>query len=90
MAVRIELDEEKETRLRQEAGHHGMDLSEYVQALIEGRLPTVPGNVREHFYHTASPEEWESAFDAIEAGHELLPLPSPNAFERESLYEDRF
>jgi hypothetical protein len=45
---------------------------------------------RRHFYHTASPEEWERAFDAIGKGNERLPIPPSDAFERESFYEDRF
>jgi hypothetical protein len=43
-----------------------------------------------HFYHTASPEEWERAFDAIGKGNEHLPVLPPEAFEREAIYEDRF
>lgn len=43
-----------------------------------------------HFYLTATPEEFERAFDALGQGNENQALP-PEAFERESLYdENRF
>ena len=45
---------------------------------------------REHFYLTATPEEFQRAFDALGKGNENQVLP-PEAFDRESLYdEDRF
>jgi|GEM_PF-2317558 len=46
---------------------------------------------KEHFYLTATPEEFQKAFDALGQGHEKSPVLPPEAFERESLYdEDRF
>ncbi len=41
-----------------------------------------------HFYFTATPEEFERAFDAIAEGSQGLPILPPEAFERESIYED--
>jgi len=50
---------------------------------------TKPTN--EHFFLTATPEEFQMAFDALGHGHENSPVLPPEAFERESLYdEDRF
>jgi hypothetical protein len=43
---------------------------------------------KHHFYHTASQEEWERAFDAIGKGNEHLPIVPLEAFERDSLYEE--
>lgn len=42
----------------------------------------------QHFFVTASPEEFERAFDALGRGKERLPVLPPEAFERESLYEE--
>jgi hypothetical protein len=42
----------------------------------------------EHFYLTATPEEFRRAFDALGAGNENLPLLPPEAFDRESLYDE--
>jgi hypothetical protein len=42
------------------------------------------------FYATATPEEWERAFLEWTESHSTdTPILPPEAFERESLYEDR-
>lgn len=42
------------------------------------------------FYATATPEEWERAFLEWTESHSAdAPVLPPEAFERESLYEDR-
>ena len=41
-----------------------------------------------HFYETATAEEFAPAFDNIGQGNEKLPVLPPEAFERESLYEE--
>jgi len=42
------------------------------------------------FYETASPEEFAAALGRIAEGNQRLPVLVPDAFERESLYEERF
>ena len=41
-----------------------------------------------HFYFQATDEEFEGAFDSSGKGNEGLPILPPEAFERESIYED--
>ena len=46
---------------------------------------------KEPFYLTATPEEFQKAFDALSQRHENSPILPPEAFDRENLYdEDRF
>lgn len=46
---------------------------------------------KDHFYLTATPEEFQKAFDALGQGHENSPVLPLEAFDRETLYdEDRF
>ena len=47
-----------------------------------------PAPATEHFYFTATNEEFERAFDAIGEGNEGLPILPPDTFERESIHED--
>ena len=42
---------------------------------------------KEHFYLTATPEEFQKAFDALGQGNENSPVLPPEAFDRESLYD---
>lgn len=47
--------------------------------------------VKEHFYLTATPEEFQKAFDALGTGYENQPILPSEVFDRENLYdEDRF
>ena len=58
-----------------------------VRLIVFPQEATTNGNGEPHFYFTATPEEFERAFDAIGNGNERLPILPPEAFERESIYE---
>ena len=49
---------------------------------------TPPGVDRDHFYFKATPEEWRQALDELAEMNRGIPSPPPEAFERESLYEE--
>ncbi len=50
-----------------------------------------PQSNNAHFYLTATQEEFQAAFDALGAEKEHQPVPPPEAYDRENLYdEDRF
>jgi len=44
---------------------------------------------REHFYFTATQQQFDAALDEIAQRNRLLPALPDTAFDRESLYEDR-
>jgi hypothetical protein len=54
---------------------------------IEAPKPT---SVDDPFYTRASPEEFIAALDALAIRKKDLPALPPEAFERESIYEDRW
>jgi hypothetical protein len=62
-----------------------------ITLIVPAEEAGLSGSAREHFYYTATPEQFQEAFDALACGHENSPVLPPEAFERESLYdEDRF
>jgi hypothetical protein len=95
MTLTVELTPEQEARLAATAQAKGMDMHEYARFLLtQGVLPTVQSVVpvgtretadRNHFYFTATPEEFERAFDALAEGNENLPVLPPEAYHRENL-----
>ena len=102
MTLTIELTLEQESRLAAVARSRGLAPAELAKRLVTERLPeaapegggngTAPlpaGVDKNHFYFTATPEEWEAAMDQLAAGGEGLPVLPDEAYERENLYEDR-
>ena len=101
MARTIEYFPEIERRL-EEVAQQGIDTDAFVNEAVEEKLrhmaaaadevaiPPQPklSNGTNHFYFTASQEEWERAFDELSEANEKLPVLPPEAFERESIYED--
>lgn len=64
---------------------------EVLEEALRALMSVAPSDGRgKSFYETATPEQFGEAMDRIAAGHEGLPVLPPEAFERESLYEERF
>lgn len=55
-----------------------------VEEASKGKWEPVPN----HFYFTATPEEWSKALDEAAEKHRGSPVLPPEAFDRESLYAD--
>ena len=82
MLVNLELKPEVEQRLLAHAATQGVPLETYLTAVIEAAaLPLEPPE--------GSLEEFEADMDALAEGSEALPILSPEAFSRESIYADR-
>ena len=59
--------------------------------IVPAEEPEVAPTAKDHFYLTATPEEFRKAFDALGEENEDSPVLPPQAFDRENLYdEDRF
>ena len=68
-------------------------LAETIANSNEGRNGTVApqnGIGRNHFYLTATREEFNDALNEIARMNKNLPVLNESAFDRENLYEDRF
>lgn len=75
--------------LRQPEGRQDLTLLVPAEGEIMSSLSA--SSAGESFYLTATPEELQQAFDALGAGEDHHSVLPPEAFERESLYdEDRF
>jgi hypothetical protein len=86
MVLTIHVSPETEERLQRAASRQGMDPAEFARRLIEDHLPedTKP------LYEMLSPEELSKAFLEWANSHDpSLPVPPPEALERDSLYEGR-
>ena len=82
MTVTIELTSELEARVLAQAQAAGISLEAYLQSVIEaaalppvGKRPTL--------------EEFEAAMDALAEGTDDIPVLSPEATRRESIYGQR-
>jgi hypothetical protein len=81
MTVRIELTPEVAANLAAQAEARGLSLEEYVQRLVEDKVPVASERPQ-------SPERIEAMLDKLaEMGKDLPRLPS-SAFSRESIYQD--
>jgi hypothetical protein len=84
MTLVLELDEATEARLRAEAEARGLAVEEYALGLLRKPDPIYPaGDGRPTL------ESLEAMFAALAKGSENRPVLPPEAFERESFYEDR-
>jgi hypothetical protein len=82
MTITLELKPEVEERVSALASAQGLSLEAYLLALIESMpLPAVS--------EQATVEEFEAAMDALAEGSDDLPVLSPEALTRESIYGDR-
>lgn len=103
MTLTIDLTEAEHERINTVARRKGIDPSEVIQKLVTQYLPDVDSNDsktgridenngidRNHFYFTATREEFNGALDEIARMNKNLPILTDAAFDRENLYEDRF
>ena len=82
MTLRIELTSPEQARLQSEASRLGLTLREYATRQLLGKSRAMPD------HEAASFEAWRARFVAWSTGHRTdIPLPPPEALEREALYE---
>ena len=102
MTLTIDLTPTEQERVTAAARRTGLDPAEFIKKLVTESLSasignkqqneiaaTEPGIDRNHFYFTATREEFNSALDEIAEMNKNAPVLPDAAFERESLYEDR-
>ena len=101
MAITIKLSPEQEARLTAIAQREGLDLATLAYKLVVEHVPGSNGenskhpsektvSDKNHFYFTATPEEFNRALDDIAEMNRTLPVLPPEAFDRENLYEEHF
>ena len=85
MTLVLELDPETETRLRAEADARGLAVEACAQSLLgnSGPLPEVEPKKQ-------TVEDFREMLRKMAEGSENRPILPPEAFERESFYEDRW
>jgi hypothetical protein len=88
MTLTLELKPEELAILDAQAKAQNVDVETMVHLLI-AQLSATPAVAKDHFYFTATPEEWEAAMDELAEGGENLPVLPPEAYDRENLYEER-
>ena len=102
MTVTIDLTPTEQERITVAARQKGLEPAEFIKKLVTEGLTTSagneqqseisaaePGKDRNHFYFTATREEFNSALDEIAGMNKNAPVLPDAAFERESLNEDR-
>jgi hypothetical protein len=83
MDIQVELDAETEDRLRALADREGISPEQYASEFLRDVLPIyAPGSGR------LTRSDLERFTVKFSAGSENLPILPPEAFERESFYED--
>jgi hypothetical protein len=101
MTLTIDLTPQEEKQLSVLASMEGLDLGTLARRFVTERLPTFgkvgagdPDDVAvpyavdpNHFYFTATSEEFNRALDEIAEMNRDLPVLPPEAFSRESIYE---
>lgn len=103
MSITIEFTPDEQKRVAEAARKRGMDPAEFVKRLVtdnvaepvsnggKPRFEIRPGIDPNHFYFTATREEFNAALDEIAQMNKNLPVLTDAAFDRENLYdEDRF
>jgi len=94
MTLTIELSPEEELELAAEAERQGLEVSDLAHKLVTGtapvrnRLAIPPGVPADHFFFTASPEEFDRALDEIANMNLDVPDLPDEALRRESIYSD--
>ena len=82
MSISIELKPEVEELLEQEAAAKGVSVESYVEELIEQQI-SQPHKTS----HTGS-EEIDQVLDSLAEGSDDRPVLQPEAYTRESIYQD--
>jgi hypothetical protein len=82
MSISIELKPEVEERLEQEAAARGLSVESYVGELIEHQFS------RPSKTPHAGAEEIDQVLDSLAEGSDDQPAPPPEAYTRESIYQD--
>jgi hypothetical protein len=82
MTVTIELTPEMEARIQAQAQAAGVSVAAYVQSVIEAAAPPPVGQ-------RPTLEEFEAAMDEMAEGTDDIPVLSPEATSRESIYGHR-
>lgn len=94
MTVTIELKPETKKRLAEKAKKKGLNLKTYVEVFIEDKLEDETDDETEEkpFYETATREEWLAEFYRWIDSHKTkdYPVLLDEAYDRGSIYEDRF
>ena len=81
--IRIELPPEIEAQLTAEAQARGLEVSAYIESLLEEAVSARAVSVRRQ----PTPEEMRAFFEAMSAGSEKIPQLPDEAFQRESFYQ---
>jgi len=85
MTLVLELDPETEARLKSQAEARGMAVEPFAESLLRSAgVPQAGAKGR------PTAESLEAMFAALAEGAENRPVLPPEAFERESFYEDRW
>jgi predicted transcriptional regulator len=82
VSISIELRPEVEKRLNQEATAKGVSVEAFVEDLIEQQV------ARPHEAPRVDMEELDRVLDALPEGSEDRPAPPPEAYTRESIYQE--
>lgn len=100
MSLLIDLTPTEQKRIEEAARQKGMEPADYIKELVTDHLPdnarqtentdVTSEEIANHFYFTATREEFNAALDEIAKMNQNMPVLSPAAFDRETLYEDRF
>ena len=100
MTLNIEFSPQASERLAAAARTRGVDPATMLELLVVENLPAVEdaptaaarakdGSAPDHFYFTATPEEFARALRELADMNKDLPALPDEAFDRESIYEDR-
>ncbi len=76
-----------EGKLQQEAAKRGVSAEQYAMSILErGLEQRADSGAAAAFYATATPEQWDAAFDAWVDSHPARPALPDAALARESFY----
>ena len=89
MTLQIELTPEQEGRLTAAARKKGVAPAHLAQQLVADHLPRVDAIAEAGAAHPMTPEETIQALDEIAQKNRHLPVLPPEAFDRETLYDER-
>jgi post-segregation antitoxin (ccd killing protein) len=81
--IRIDLRPEVEARLTEQAQARGVEVSAYVESLLEAAVAARSVSVRRQ----PTREEMRAFFEAMAASSEKLPQLPDEAFERKSFHQ---
>jgi predicted DNA-binding protein len=82
MSISIELKPEVEELLEQEAAAKGVSVESYVEELIEQQIS------QPHKTSYIGSEEIDHLLDSLAEGSDGRPVLQPEAYSRESIYQD--